>query len=174
MATRQTNKASTSTATNGNRGFGDPDVTDPNDPAYWGFKGYAPTIYVMPGDRIKGRFKKVALGPVTDYGRPPVVTFEAIAGTAHTGPGADDSVFDLEPGKEYSLWLLSTVSRRGFAEGEPVEDEVFTYINHGRRVSKDGREYIDCEVGFPERPAAVQEVLSWADLMNEDAPGDRA
>lgn len=145
------------------------------------FKDYAPTVYILPGDKLMGTFVKVALGPANEYGRPPVVTFTALAGSVHSGAEDDSPVIDLVPGDEYSLWLLTTVARNSFAEAKPTEGERFAFTNHGVRESRnrevvkeiDGKKvkvpatYHDFEVAFPDRES-VTEVVDWDSLV--DAP----
>ncbi len=142
---------------------------------FWGFRDYAETVYILPGDRIKGRFKKLTLGPVGEYGRPPIVTFEAIAGSYHIGPNDTGGIADVVPGQEYSLWLLTSVARSTFKEGAPKDGEVFTFTNHGRRDSKTRKDkdgnpvsYHEFEAAFPERPV-TEEAVSWDTL---DVPGE--
>jgi hypothetical protein len=147
-----------------------PKTADPFDPFDGLFKDYAPTVYILPGDKLIGRYDKVSKGPANEYGIPLVVTFTAEQGTAHTGPDPDSPVFDLESGAEYSLWLLTMVAKSNFAEGKPKPGERFAYTNHGKRASKtrkdkngDPVEYHDFETVWLDR-TVEDDTVDWDKL----------
>lgn len=116
-------------------------------------------------DYVEGTYVRLT-SMDTEYGLTPIIVMEGVDGSAHD---KDGKKVKIQPGTEYSVWLIHSTLRDQAKKLRPKKGEQFGILYKGKVKSQSGkgREYHNYRMVIDR-----EEEMSWDEVSDEPMKSD--